>query len=182
MKRKFQLTGLLCVLCLILVSCSQSEPEYVVMGGTDNGFVAASRYYCGIEGDTVIVLSGHRYDKLTLGNSSPYRRIDANTFWFDVSARSSDPATWTYEENKYDRETYDVQTLINELKQMGTLYTGDMNVIVTEFDEYTIIEVESISGMTVQDETYAVFRRGKALQIPDKFEMSSFREVQKRML
>lgn len=166
--------GLLCVLNLILVSCatSSAEPDYLIKAKSDNGFVTAYQAHFAISSDSITQISARRYDDLTLGADSNYKMINATTYAFDITAASPEPAEWEYVQNEYDTKSYDVPSLIKSLRQMNIRYTGTIYVLVTTFDDYTVIEAANLDRNTVLDESYAIFKNNKLLEHSDELRLS----------
>ncbi len=173
-------TGLWCLMCiasavcLALLSCASVDtsfepahsPQYLIRAKSDNGFVIAYQAHFSVDGDAVSEISAREYEKLTLGDGSEYKAINAKTYAFDINAAGNVPSAWQYVQNEYDDETYDVQLLAKELSQMNLNYSGSLYVLVTTFDEYKIIQVSNLDGRAVLDESYAMFRNGRQLQLP----------------
>ncbi len=175
MKKK-TIASILAVMSLLLCSCKRTEPEYLIMAGLDNGFVAAYRAYFSLTGSDMTKISGRKYDKLRLGNKN-YERIEESVFTFDVTAEKLDPDTWIYERNKYIEEIYDEQVLIKDLKDMGILYTGKLYIVVTTFDDYRLIQVDSLDGSSIADSSYAAFKGDERLELGKRTELHSIRAI-----
>lgn len=158
---------LLCIFCLTFTSCVSIEPDYLIKAKSDNGFVTAYQAHFAIEGNSITEISAHQYEDLTLGSDSNYKMISADTYSFDIKASGGNPAEWEYVQNEYDRTSYDVQTLIEDLKLMKIAYTGKIYVLITTFDEYKIIEAANLDGNTLIDDSYAIFKNNMKLENSD---------------
>lgn len=167
--------------CLSLLSCVSVDtgfeqahsPQYLIRAKSDNGFAAAYQAHFSVDGDAVSEISAREYEKLTLGDSSEYKAINAKTYAFDINAAGNTPAAWQYVQNEYDDEAYDMQLLAKELSQMNLHYSGSLYVLVTTFDDYKVVQVSNLNGNAVLDEAYAVFRNGKQLQLPKNARLCS---------
>ena len=105
---------------LLLASCGSKKPDYLIGAGRDNGFVPAYRAYFSIQGDKIKKISVLKYERLTLGKESEYDFIRESTYHFyDINADTDDPAYWTYTQNEYEKELYDVDKLKADLKTIG---------------------------------------------------------------
>ena len=169
----------LSALCAAISSCSKVDADYLIEGARDNGFVAAYRGYFAIDDGSVFEISGNQFDRSVLGDDSQYKSIGYQLITFEAKAERSDPLTWTYEKNKYVSEEYDVNVLKDQLKQMGVSYTGDVYIITTSFESYTVIEANSLDNNTVMDTTYGLFRDGSKIELPADIEIQDIRTVYK---
>ena len=180
-------TAVLCLLCiasavcLSLLSCAGVDtsfepahsPQYLIRAKSDNGFVIAYQAHFAVDGDAISEISAREYEKLTLGDGSEYKAISAKTYAFDINAAGNVPSAWQYVQNEYDDEVYDARLLAKELSQMNLHYSGSLYVLITTFDEYKIIQVSNLDGNTVLDESYAMFRNGRQLQLPKNAKLCS---------
>lgn len=163
---------LLCIVCMAFTSCVSIEPDYLIKAKSDNGFITAYQAHFAIEGNSITEISAHQYEDLTLGADSNYRMISPETYSFDINAAGSNPAEWKYVQNEYDKTSYDVQTLIEDLKQMKLAYTGTVYVLITTFDEYKIIEAANLDGNTLIDDSYIIFRNNVKLENSDALKLN----------
>lgn len=177
--KTFCVVIVLSVLCVALSACSKVDADYVLVGARDNGFVAAYRGYFAIKGDSVREITEYQCDKMVLGDESEFSGIAFDLMTFDAKADGSDPSTWVYEKNKYIEEDYDVNALIDMLKQMGVSYDGDVYIIITSFDDYTLIEAEGLDGNTVTGSSYGMFRNGARIDMASGIEPQDIRTVYK---
>ena len=172
MRKSIYSLCLLCIVSLMFTSCVSVEPDYLIKAKSDNGFITAYQAHFAIEGDSITEISAHQYEDLTLGSESNYRMISAVTYSFDINAPSTNPAEWEYVQNEYDKTSYDVQTLIKDLKQMKVAYTGKIYVLITTFDEYKVIEVANLDGNKLIDDSYAIFRNNVKLENSDAVKLT----------
>jgi hypothetical protein len=147
----------------------------LIRARNDSGFVIAYQAHFAVDGDSIVEISSHRYEDLTLGGDSRYERINARTCAFDVDATGGDPAAWSYTQNVYDTDRYDLQLLIGDLKRMDLPYSGSLYVLVTVFDEYRIVDVAALDGNAVLDESYAMVHGGRQMDLPKGIRLDSLR-------
>ncbi len=181
---------LTCGLCLTFFSCASagpatasgsvpankpataSRPTYLIKAKRDNGFVSAYKAHFAVKGNSITKISEYRFDDLTLGSDSDYEVISATTCAFDVVAETKDPMEWKYKQNEYDEKRYAVQSLIWDLQQMKLSYTGSLYVLVTFFDDYKVLKVAMLDGMSVLDESYAMFIKDEPMKLSDDMQLS----------
>ena len=183
---KSRITKFICTMlalsfvCLFISSCgSKSSPAYVLEAGQDNGLVASYRAYFELDGTSIAEVREIRFNNLLEG-SVEYAEISHNTYNFDAFAQSSNASDWQYTQNPNDKAAYDVSKLIKYLKKMGATYTGNIHIQVTEFDEYTAIEVQNIKDNTIGDISTALFRRNTKINFPSGLSLQSLWKVYKR--
>lgn len=170
------------VLCVFLTSCSvnESNPEYLLEGAMDNGFVASYRAYFAIENKSVTKISKTKYENFIYKDKDNHYKIVPKVYYsFDVNAKTKDPSDWEYKQSEYDDEIYDIDMLKNQLLEMGISYEGEIGVQITEFDKYYLIEVTSLDDNTIIDSKYAIFHNGEKLSIGDDIDLSSIRDIHK---
>lgn len=167
---------------LLLASCGSKKPDYLIGAGRDNGFVPAYRAYFSIQGDKIKKISVLKYERLTLGKESEYDFIRESTYHFyDINADTDDPADWTYTQNEYEKELYDVDKLKADLKTIGVPFKGKIYIYITTFDEYRIYEIENVDDTgTHLGQKCAVFRNDELLDIPKNMDLSSLRDFYKK--
>ena len=158
---------------LVLASCSLGKkPDYLIMAARDNGFMPAYRAYFAVDGDSIRKISSFRYDDLILGKSD-YKMFNETYYTFDVTAETGDPAEWEYVPNPYIEDHYDEDLLVEQLKEIGVSYTGDIYIVITEFDDYTVFQVTRLENRALGENTYAMFRDGRKLDLPKNIKLDS---------
>ncbi|MCR5213072.1 MAG: hypothetical protein K6E10_01530 [Eubacterium sp.] len=169
--------------CVFLTSCSVngSNPEYLLEGASDNGFVASYRAYFAIENKSVTEISKTKYENFIYKDKEDHYKIVPQVYYsFEVNAKTKDPSDWEYEQSKYNDETYDIDILKNQLLDMGISYEGEIDIQITEFDEYYLIEVTSLDdNNTIIDSKYAIFNNGEKLSMADDIDLSSISDIYK---
>ena len=176
--KKFVLFSILCAF-FILTACSKKDPQYLIEGAEDNGFVAAYRGYYALDDESLYKISGFKFDKLTLGKTNDYSTIITDIYNFKVDAASDDPLSWNYVESDYNDSQYDVDVLKSEMVLIGIDYDGEISVHIIAFDEYKIFEIDSLNNSSVLDTTYAVLKNGELLDLPQGTDLRSIRSVYK---
>ena len=176
MKKAVAILTLMTLLITGTTACSAGggKPDYLIRASRDNGFVPAYRAYFAIKDDKLTKISSYRFEKLLYGNSD-YSMIPEEYYSFDVYAETGEPSEWEYEQNKYNDVQYDEEILIGQLEEMGVSYTGNIYILVTEFDDYAVIEVTDLEddSSTIVSSSYGLFKDGRMLDLPDKIDLSS---------
>lgn len=158
----------------------KNEPRYYICARCDNGFIAAYRAYFYIEGSRVKKVSGFRYDHVIFGKKADdYKFFSPGYYVFNIKAKSCDPADWKIEQNKYEKDRYDVNALIDLLKRTEIKLKGYIQLVLNEFDGYQIIHMARTS-----EETHGLhmgaqslfFRDGTPIAIGKKINFGSVRD------
>ena len=163
---------------MILASCSKEQPDYLIKGARDNGFVPAYRAYFTLTDGNIKKVSENKFDSFIHSDKIDHEYLGyGEIHTFDAVAVSADPSEWEYEQNKFDDVIYDTDILIQRLKNMELDYTGDVYIIITEFDDYSIIQADSLNGNTVLNTHFALFKDGEKLDLPKGIDLSSINEI-----
>ncbi len=169
--------------CVFMTSCgaNESNPEYLLEGARDNGFIAAYRAYFAIENNRVSEISKTKYEDYIYKDKEDHYKIVPQLYYsFEVNAKTNDPSDWEYEQRKYNDEVYDIEILKKQLLDMGISYEGKIDIQIMEFDEYYLIEVTSMEDdSTIIDSKYAIFNNGEKLPMADDIDLSSIRDIHK---
>ena len=176
-----------CILCgIFLMSCGDNgtEPDYLLEGARDNGFVPAYRAYFAIENENISTISKSKYEKYIYHGEDKYDYVPMVHYSFDAFAKTVNPSEWEYE---YDSDSmYDIDTLVTYLSEMKTGYFStpsalgedEVDILVTEFDDYTIVEATLLDYQnTVKDSKYAIFHNGNMLTTVEDLDLSSIRSI-----
>ena len=182
MRKMLSLLGLLGLLSLVLASCASTSitPAYLVRAKRDEGLLIAYQAHFAIDEDSITKISSHQYESLTLGDNTQYDVIQPEVFSFDIESAGNDPAEWKYKQNEYDKKSYDINSLVSDLKQMNVSYTGQIYVLITIFDDYKIIEASNLSNNTVLDSRYAIFKSNQMMPTPKNIDLSSLSRFHRR--
>lgn len=178
------ITGTICTavltaaVCFMTASCGKSDPPaYLLEGARDNGFVPAYRAYFELDGDSIKKISENRFDRYFRGDKNDYKGVLQDYYSFNIVADSGDPSGWEYEQGAYDSEVYDEELLIGFLEEIDTGYTGDVYVLITEFDDYTVLEIWEKDGNSITRQTTALFRDGNRISLPGNVSLESLRNI-----
>ena len=170
----------LSVMCLLLSSCGEKKkPAYVLVAGEDTGIVSSYEAYFELNGSSVKEVKEVRYDNLIM-KSSDYSLINQKLYHFSVTSNSSNPSNFVYTQSGYDKETYDNATLIKQLKKMGIFWTGSIQIIIYEFEGYTIVEAQHLDGNTLLETETGLFRNGRLINLPQEISLKSISKVYKK--
>ncbi len=173
----------ICILCgMFLTACRDDgvKPDYLLEGARDNGFVPAYRAYFAIKDNKVTEISKAKYENYIYKDDDHYKIVTKSYYLFEVNAETNDPSDWEYEQNKNNDEMYDTEILKNQLLDMNVNFEGNVDIQITEFDEYILIEVANMNDAnTVINSKYAVFHDGEILSMPDDIDLSSIRDIHK---
>lgn len=158
------------ITCATLASCGSSgpNPDYLIMAADDSTMPVYRAYYA-VYGDSLQNITKGSYEDY-IKKDDQYKTISTSTCDFNVTAGSSDPAEWEYKIKYFDEDPYDTDVLKTQLKEMNVHYVGEVYILVTTFDGYTIIEVDNT---TENQSTYGMFRDGKQMTLPAGTDLSS---------
>ncbi len=178
-----------CILCGIFLTVRGNDgvkADYLLKGARDNGFIPAYRAYYSIKDETISKISKFKYDRYIYDDKKEYDYIPTTYYSFDVFAKNMNPSEWEYEQSKYNELIYNIDSLKTYLSEMQTGYwnmpsslRGDkVNIFVTEFDDYTIVEATLVDYQnTIKDSKYAIFHNGNMLAAAKDLDLSSIRSV-----
>ena len=162
---------------------SGKPPKYLMYAGTDNGFTAAYRAYFGLTDGKIRKMTGLRYTLLEFGYNSRYERVRDKKYYFDVTAESDDPGSWFYKPGSTN-EPYSMEKLTDLLRRSKINLRGDLFVIITEFDDYQIVDVrmEGVSSTPMdvrlnKHNNYAMFKGGRRMRIPLRVKLGNLRVI-----
>lgn len=181
----------ICILCGFLISCSNDrvKPDYLIEGARDNGFVPVYRAYYAIDDENIRKISESQYEKYIYHNEYKYEYTPTICYSFNAFAKTKNPSEWEYEQSEYDDSIYNIDTLITYLSKMQTGYFSmpsalgedKVDILVTEFDDYTIIEATLLDYKnTVKDSKCAIFHNGNMLTATEDLDLSSIRSIKNR--
>ena len=172
--------------CLLLASCVSTSngggERYLIRAKNDSGFVIAYQAHFALDGESFRKISSRRFESLTLGSDSEYEAISARTYSFYVLADGENPDGWKFNQNEYDDETYDVDLLVRDLRDMGISYSGSLYVLVTCFDDYRILDVSNLAldMNSVTGESYALFKNDVRISLPKDTRLCCLRYFYRR--
>lgn len=170
-----------CIL-LKLYGDYKHPPKYLLEGAEDGGIIPIYRAYFAID-DDVKEISEIRYKNLIYSKDIYYNVLRVKYYNFDVNAKSKDPSDWEYEISEFNKGFYDTDILTDQLKKMELSVDGNIDIKVTKFDDYCIVEVSCLeaNGLNVIDSHYAVFHNGERLAMKKNIDLSSIRYIYKHI-
>ena len=182
MKKILLLLPAFCFFILTLTACGKDDskaayPSYIIMSGTDNGFVAASRAYFSVDDKEISKITEKRYEKLLYADKPEYEIVMLGSYTFDVTANESDPGKWDYTEQKYGDDPYDTDSVIKDLKMMGEEFTGNGYVLVNVFDDYRIVEFDLYEGDRITEKHFGLFIKDEMIMLPEGMKLDQLRKI-----
>ena len=122
-----------------------------------------------LNGDHILPISTHKDEReALLSESDSYEQLYPRTIVCNVLAEGTDPEKWEYELTSPDDDENAVNDLIAVLKKMKDLFTGELIILMYEFDDHQIIyitktEVEMFRGLP--ENRSALFIGGKEVRL-----------------
>ena len=162
-------------------SLDDNEPKYYICARRDNGFIPAYRAYFFIHGNKVKKVRGFRYGhRVIFGKGADdYKSFSPEYYVFNIKAKSNDPTDWKIVQNKYEKNRYDVNALINLLKKAEITLKGYIQLVLHDFDGYQIIHMvrtsEETHGLHMGEQSL-LFRDGMPITIGKKINFASVRD------
>ena len=156
-------------------------PKYLLENAGSGGILAFDTTYFAIDDDGVKKISEIRHNNLIFAEDNHYSFVRDKYYHFDVNARSKDPSDWEYEISEFNDGFYDTDILTEQIKKMELSVDGKIDIEVTKFDDYYIVEVTQMEDDDFQviDSYYAVFHNGERLAMKKNIELNSIRDVRK---
>lgn len=171
----------LSVMCLLLASCGdKKKPAYVLLTGESSGIVSNFNAYFELNGNNIEEVREIRYDNLIL-RSDEYALYEYSTYNFEATSTTGNPSDFLYLQSSSDLAQYNKTTLIKYLKKMGVFWTGALNIVIYEFDGYTIVEAKHVEGTNVLEVITGLFRNGKQIRLPGQDTIKSLQKVYKKI-
>ncbi len=175
--KRLLLVPIFVLICAMFTACGGSAPEYLVMEGSDNGFVAARRNYLGITDKTTYKLSSGRFDRLAYGDDPDYESVKYEIYSFELSIPSSSQSSWVCTANEYNPEGYDEKALFADLAALSVTSPSELYVLVTTFGEYRILSVSYMNGNNVLGQSCALFKDSDIVTLPKGMDLYEIRSV-----
>ena len=156
-------------------------PKYLLENAGSGGILAFDTTYFAIDDDGVKKISEIRHNNLIFAEDNHYSFVRDKYYNFEVNARSKDPSDWEYEISEFNDGFYDTDILTEQIKKMELSVDGKIDIEVTKFDDYYIVEVTQMEDDDFQviDSYYAVFHNGERLAMKKNIELNSIRGVRK---
>ena len=167
-------------MCLMFVSCTEiKQPAYFLVASEEDDLVSVYKAYFELDGSSIRSVLENNYSARILNKKTKYRQIEQTTYVFDAHANSSNPTKWEYEESEEDKELFDQDKLIKYLSQMRTFYTGDIHIIITVFDDYTVIEAWRMEEDEIAEIQTGLFRYNSIIELPKDVNLRSLAYIYK---
>lgn len=171
--------GFSIILMLFLSVGVGKQPDYFLFAAEDNDLVEAYRSYFELTDTSVKKVKENNYNARILSKNTKYYELEQTTYSFDAHAYSSNPSKWEYTQNPDDKYTYDQNKLVKRLKNMQVYFTGDINIQIIEFDNYTVIEVRQIKDDVIVDVQTGLFKYNSMVELPEEITLKSLWKVYK---
>lgn len=172
---------ILSVVCMLLASCGNKKmPAYVLEATEDSGIVQAYKAYFELDGNSLKEVRQIRYENL-VERTSNYTLINFQTYSFKASSTNGNPSDYVYTQSNQDTMAFDKATLIKYLRKMGVFWTGEIQIQMTEFDGYIILEAWHTDGGTVKEIKTGLFRNSKYIELPKDSSLKSVNKVYKKV-
>lgn len=173
------LAGISIFLLIILFASMGKQPEYFLLAAEDDDIVEAYRAYFELNDTMIKMVKVDNYNARILSRNTKYYELEQTTYSFEAYAHSANPSKWEYTQNQFDKEDYDQEKLIKYLKMMKVFYTGDVNIQISEFNNYTVIEVQNIKEEEIVDIKTGLFKNNSIIELPEGITLKSLSKVYK---
>jgi lipoprotein len=171
------------IVAFFLISCItiENHPEYLLEGARDDGFVSSYRAYFEIGNNGVNEISKTKYENyIYKDKDNHYKIVPTEHCSFIVNAKTKYSSDWECEKCNSNNVAYDTETLAEQLKKMEISGEARLNVEISKFDDFCIIEVNGLDDSnTIINSKYAIFYKGEKLSMKRGIELSSIRNIYK---
>lgn len=172
---------ILSVVCMLLSSCGNKKmPAYVLEASEDSGIVQAYKAYFELDGNALKEVRQVRYENL-VERTDKYTQISFQTYSFKASSTNGNPSDFVFTQNSHDTMAFDKATLIKYLRKMGVFWTGEIQIQMTSFDGYIILEAWHTDGGSATEIKTGLFRNGKYIELPKDSSLKSVTKIYKRL-
>ena len=179
------------IFCIFLTSCKNNEiiPEYLIECKNEDSFTGFGEMYYTIENNTIKKVSYSKYNKHI--NNSNYESLSSNRYKIWAQSSFGSPKNWSYWEfgeyssDKRNILEYDIEKLKKYVTMMDLDYETPassfdnyvINIYITEFDDYTIIEANLLKNEKTIKSKCALFYDEELVN--DNYKLSSVQEIYK---
>ena len=168
------------IVCLLISSCDKrKQPAYFLEAREDTSIVQSYRAYFELDGNSLKEVKQIRYDTL-IGRSNNYQEISYQTYNIKAVSTNGNPSDYVYTQSPTDKIAFDKPTLIKNLRKVGVFWTGDIQIRLTVFDGYMILEASHTDGNSVTEYKTGLFRNGKYIEPPKDSSLKSLTNVYKK--
>ena len=171
---------ILSVFCMLLTSCGKKkQPAYVLEAREESGIVQAYDAYFELDGNSLKEVKQVRYENL-IQRSNSYAEITFQTYSFKADSANGNPSDFIFTQNATDTMSFDKPTLIKFLRKMGVFWTGEIQIRMSEFDGYIILEAWHTDTSAVTEVKTGLFRNGKYIELPKGSSLKSINKIYKK--
>ena len=172
---------ILSVVCMLLSSCGNKKmPAYVLVASEDSGIVQAFNAYFELDGNSLKEVRQVRYENL-VERTNNYTQISFQTYSFKASSTNGNPSDYVFTQDSHDSIAFDKGTLVKYLRKMGVFWTGEIQIRMTAFDGYIILEAWHNDGGAVSEIKTGLFRNSKYIELPKDSSLKSVAKVFKKL-
>ena len=168
------------IVCLLISSCDKrKQPAYFLEAREDTSIVQSYRAYFELDGNSLKEVKQIRYESL-IERTNSYQQINYVTYNFNAVSTNGNPSDYVYTQSPTDLMAFDKPTLIKSLRKVGVFWTGDIQIRLTVFDGYMVLEASHTDGGTVTEYKTGLFRNGKYIEPPKDSSLKSLTNVYKK--
>lgn len=171
---------ILSVLCMLLTSCGQKKmPAYVLLASEQSGLVQAYDAYFELDGNSLKEVREVRFENL-VERTDNYKTIKFLSYNFNAYSTNGNPSDYSYEQSSLDTMPFEKATLIKYLRKMGVFWTGEIEIQITEFNDYVILEAAHTDTEDITEVKTGLFRSSKYIELPKGSSLRSVNKVYKK--
>ena len=171
---------ILFVFCMLLTSCgNKKQPAYVLEAKEEEGLVKAYDAYFELDGNSLKEVRQVRYENLVERTDS-YDQIRFQTYSIEAESLNGNPSDYKYSQSAFDTLSFDKPKLIKYLRKMGVFWIGDIQIHMSEFDGYIILEASHTDTNAVSEIKTGLFRNGKYIEVPKGSSLRSIDKIYKK--
>ena len=171
---------ILSVVCIFLTSCGEKKlPAYVLLASEQSGLVQAYEAYFELDGNSLKQVRQIRFENL-VERTDHYSLINFESYNFKAISTNGNPSDYTYEQSSLDTMSFDKATLIKYLRKMGVFWTGEIQIQITEFNDYVILEAAHTDTNNMTEVRTGLFRSSKYIELPKGSSLKSISKVYKK--
>lgn len=172
---------ILSVFCMLLTSCGNKKmPAYVLEASEASGIVQAYNAYFELDGNSLKEVKLVRFENL-IQRTNAYAPISFQTYSFKADSTNGNPSDFVFTQSPTDSMSFDKPTLIKFLRKMGVFWTGEIQIRMTGFDGYIILEAWHTDTNSVTEVKTALFRNGKYIELPKDSSLKSLDKIYKKI-
>ena len=167
------------IVCLLISSCDKrKQPAYFLECREDSGIVQSYNAYFELDGNSLKEVKQIRYEGL-IERTSNYQQITYQTYNIKAVSTNGNPSDYVYTQSSTDTIAFEKPTLIKNLRKVGVFWTGEIQIKLTVFDGYMVLEASHTDGSVTEYKT-GLFRNGKYIEPPKDSSLRSLTTVYKK--